>query len=403
MVNINKNFSKLQNNYLFSSVNQKVSNYTSSNPNAHIISLGIGDVSLPLPQVCINAIHSAADEMGNSQTFKGYGPEQGYEFLREKISKYDFKDLNISPDEIFISDGAKCDISNIVQLFDIKSTIAITDPVYPVYLDSNVIYGRGGEYNFDSNFFEEIVYIPLSEENCFVPQLPKEKVDIIYLCSPNNPTGTVLDKTELSKWVNYALCNKCIILFDSAYESFITNDNIPHSIYEIENAKKVAIEFRSFSKTAGFTGLRCAFTVIPKELYIDNIPLIQLYKRFKSTTFNGVSYITQKAAEAIYSFEGQNQITNNISYYLYNAKLLKDSFEEMNFKVYGGTNSPYLWIKTLNNMRSWDLFDYILEKANVVVTPGVGFGKNGENFFRITAFNTLENTLMSIEKIKKIF
>lgn len=403
MVILNNNFSKLQNNYLFSTISKKVSEYKKEFPNKNIIKMGIGDVVLPLPAVCITAMQNAVLEMSKKESFMGYGPEQGYEFLREKISAHDYEDLNISPDEIFVSDGAKCDIARIVSLFDNSNTIAISDPVYPVYVDTNVISGRSGVFNNITNSFENIYYLPMNAENSFVPELPKDKVDLIYLCFPNNPTGTVLSKEELTKWVEYALKYNSIILYDSAYEAFITDPNIPHSIYEITNAKKVAIEFRSFSKTAGFTGLRCAYTVVPNELIVNNIKIINLYRRLVSTTFNGVSYVTQRAAEALYSFDGFVQVNNNINYYLNNAKIIKDKLSLLNIKAFGGENSPYIWLQIPDGISSWKFFDILLSKANIVGTPGSGFGSNGEGYFRLTAFNSLENTLMAMDRFEQIF
>ena len=402
MANLNPNFKKLQDNYLFSTIASKVKNYKKENPTKEVISLGIGDVSLPLPQVSINAMKSAVSEMANSDTFKGYGPEQGYEFLRNKISEFDYPNLNISPDEIFISDGAKCDLGRIIDLFDINNIVAIPDPVYPVYVDTNVIAGRSGNFNKEKNQFENIVYLPMNIDNNFIPQVPSQKVDLIYLCSPNNPTGSVLSKKDLSIWIEYAIKNDAIILYDSAYEAFITDSNLPHSIYEIENAKKVAIELRSFSKTAGFTGVRCGYTVIPKELEIGGIKLINLYKRLISTKFNGTSYISQKGAEALYSSDGIIQIKQNINYYLNNAKIIKDKLQKLKIKSWGGENSPYIWLKIPNYLNSWEFFDLLLKKTQVVGTPGVGFGANGEGYFRLTAFNSLENTIKAMDKFEQI-
>ena len=403
MVNLNNNFSKLQNNYLFSTITKKLNDYKKEFPNKNIIKMGIGDVTLPIPEICITAMQKAILEMGNKETFKGYGPEQGYDFLREKISAYDYENLNISPDEIFVSDGAKCDIARIVSLFDNSNTVAIPDPVYPVYVDTNVIAGRSGNFNNIINSFEKIYYLPMNAENEFLPPIPNEKVDLIYLCFPNNPTGAVLNKEELTKWVEYAKKYNSIILYDSAYEAFITDPEIPHSIYEIPDAKKVAIEFRSFSKTAGFTGLRCAYTVVPNELVINNIKVIDLYRRLISTTFNGVSYVTQKAAEALYSFDGFMQVNKNISYYLNNAKIIKNKLTSLKIKAFGGENSPYIWLKLPAGITSWEFFDTLLSKANVVGTPGSGFGPNGEGYFRLTAFNSLENTLIAMDRFEQIF
>ncbi len=403
MANLNPNFKKLQDNYLFSTIALRVKNYKEENPTKEIISLGIGDVSLPLPQVSIDAMKSAVSEMASSDTFKGYGPEQGYEFLRNKIAEFDYKNLNISPDEIFISDGAKCDIGRIIELFDISNVVAIPDPVYPVYIDTNVMAGRSGNFNKKTNQFENIVYLPMNMNNNFIPQIPSQKVDLIYLCSPNNPTGSVLSKEDLSTWVAYAIQNNAVILYDSAYEAFITDSNLPHSIYEIENAKKVAIELRSFSKTAGFTGIRCGYTVVPNELEIDGTKLINLYKRLVSTKFNGASYISQKGAEALYSSDGIAQIKQNIDYYLKNSKIIRDKLKQLKIASWGGENSPYVWLKIPNSINSWEFFDLLLQKSQVIGTPGVGFGTNGEGYFRLTAFNSLENTIKAMDKFEQIF
>ena len=409
MIKINENFLELQENYLFATIAKKVAKFSEENPNSKIIKLGIGDVTRPIPTAIIEAMHKAVEEMGQKETFRGYGPEQGYDFLREKIQKYDYKSrgVDISLDEIFISDGAKCDCGNIVDIFDIGNKVAITDPVYPVYLDTNVKSGRSGKYNLKDGKYENIVYIPVTSENNFVPELPKEKVDMIYLCYPNNPTGTTLSKEQLKKWVDYAKENKSIILYDAAYEAFISEENVPHTIYEIEGAKEVAIEFRSYSKTAGFTGLRCAFIIVPKELkgYTkngDEIEINKLWNRRHCTKFNGVSYVIQRAAEATYTEEGRKQIKENIDYYKENAKIIKKGLEEAGYTVYGGVNSPYVWLKLPEGIKSWEFFDELLTKANVVGTPGVGFGPSGEGYFRLTGFGTKENTQEAIERIKKM-
>ena len=404
MVKINENFKDLKENYLFSTVAKKVSEFQEKNPNKKVIKLGIGDVTRPIPNSCINAMKRALDEMSNSKTFRGYGPEQGYEFFRKAIVDNEYKNLGIDIDEIFISDGAKCDCGNIVDLFDKDNKIAITDPVYPVYLDTNVMAGRAGEYI--NNKYSKVIYIPLTEENNFIPDMPKEIPDIIYLCFPNNPTGTVLTKEQLKLWVDYAKENNSIIMFDAAYCEFITQKDIPKSIYEIEGAKEVAIEFKSYSKTAGFTGIRCAYTVVPKTLFAwdknkEKIQLNKLWNRRQCTKFNGVSYITQRGAEAIYTKEGKNEIKENINYYMNNARIILKGLKEKNIVAYGGINSPYVWLKTPNNMKSWDFFDMLLEKANVVGTPGEGFGPSGEGYFRLTAFGTKENTIEAMERIKK--
>lgn len=402
MIKINENYLNLQDSYLFSTIAKKVAEFQEKNPDKKVIKLGIGDVTLPIVPKVIEAIHKAADEIGVKESFRGYGPEQGYDFLREKIVEFDYKkrDIDIEKDEIFVSDGAKCDTANVQELFDKDNIIAITDPVYPVYLDTNVMAGRSGNFNEKTGKFEKVVYMPVKAENNFVPELPKEKVDMIYLCLPNNPTGTVLNKEELKKWVDYAIENEAIILFDSAYEAFISEENVPHSIYEIEGAKKVAIEFRSFSKTAGFTGVRCAYTVVPKELKIGDISLNKLWNRRQCTKFNGVPYITQTAAEAVYTEEGQKQIKENIAYYMNNAKIIREGLKEAGYTVYGGINAPYIWLKVPNGMTSWEFFDKLLEEKNIVGTPGSGFGPSGEGYFRLTAFGSLENTIEAIERIK---
>mgnify|MGYP004562744573 FL=1 len=407
MIKINENFLNLQDSYLFSTVAKKVSEFVKNNPDKKVIKLGIGDVTKPIVPAVIEAMHKATDELAKSETFRGYGPEQGYDFLRNAIIENDFKGLGIEADEIFVSDGAKCDCGNIVDIFGKDNKVAITDPVYPVYIDTNVMSGRSGNYNKENGMYENVVYMPVTKENNFVPELPKEHVDMIYLCFPNNPTGTVLKKDELKKFVDYAKENHSIILFDSAYEVFITEDNVPHSIYEIEGAKDVAIEFRSYSKTAGFTGVRCAYVVIPKTVfgYTEDgtkVSLNKLWNRRTTTKFNGVSYVVQRAAEATYSKEGRKQILENIKYYQENAKIIKTGLQEAGFEVFGGVNSPYIWLKTPKNMKSWEFFDKLLEEANVVGTPGSGFGPSGEGYFRLTAFGTQENSIEAIKRIKEI-
>ena len=407
MFYINENFLRLQDSYLFSTIAKKVSKFQEENPDKKVIKLGIGDVTKPIVPAVLKAMHKAVDEIGTSDGFKGYGPEQGYDFLRKAIAENDYKGLDIDESEIFVSDGAKCDCGNIVDIFDENSKIAITDPVYPVYLDTNVMGGRSGEFNKEIGKYENIVYLPVCSENNFVPELPKEKVDVIYLCFPNNPTGTVLTKEELKKFVDYAKENKVLILFDAAYEAFITEPNIPHSIYEIEGAKEVAIEFRSFSKTAGFTGVRCAFTVVPNELFGytksgEKVSLNKLWNRRVTTKFNGVSYVVQRGAEGVYSEEGQKEIKENIKYYLDNAKIIREGLKEAGFTVYGGVSSPYIWLKVPDGMKSWEFFDLLLEKANVVGTPGSGFGPCGEGYFRLTAFGTKENSIEAIKRIKEV-
>ena len=406
MIKINQNFLNLQDSYLFSTIAKKVAEYSKNNPNKKIIKLGIGDVTRPIVPACLEAMHKAVDEIGTQEGFKGYGPEQGYEFLREAISN-DYKKLgvDIQTNEIFVSDGAKCDCGNIVDIFAKDNIVAITDPVYPVYLDTNVMSGRSGEFDNEKGIYKNIVYLPVTAENDFKPELPKEKVDMIYLCFPNNPTGTVLSKEELEKWVKYAKENNSIILYDSAYEAFITEEDVPHSIFEIEGAKDVAIEFRSFSKTAGFTGVRCAYVVIPQTVmgYSENgekVSLNKLWNRRTCTKFNGVSYVVQRAAEATFTEEGQKQIKENIAYYMGNAKTIKNGLEDAGYTVFGGTNSPYVWLKVPDGITSWEFFDKLLEEVNVVGTPGSGFGPHGEGYFRLTAFGTKENTKEAIERIK---
>ena len=406
MIKINENFMNLQDSYLFSTIAKKVAEYTEKNPDKKVIKLGIGDVTRPIVPAVIRAMKKAVEEQGTQEGFRGYGPEQGYDFLRKAIVENDYKSrgIEIEEDEIFVSDGAKCDCGNIVDIFAQDNKVAITDPVYPVYLDTNVMSGRSGKWDEDKNIYENIVYLPVTAQNDFKPELPKEKVDMIYLCFPNNPTGTVLDKKELKKWIEYAKENKAVILYDSAYEAFITEENIPHSIYEVEGAKEVAIEFRSFSKTAGFTGLRCAYVVVPKQLkgYTkkqEEISLNKLWNRRTCTKFNGVSYIVQRGAEAVYCKEGKEQIKENINYYLENAKIIKEGLEKSGYTVYGGKNSPYVWLKVPEGMTSWEFFDELLEKYNIVGTPGSGFGPHGEGYFRLTAFGTRENTIEAMERI----
>lgn len=398
MANINENFLDLEDSYLFSTIAKKVAEFQKKHPDKKIIKLGIGDVTKPIVPAVIEALHKAVDEIGTIEGFKGYGPEQGYEFLRKAIVENEYKDLGIELDEVFVSDGAKCDCGNIVDIFGKNNKIAITNPVYPVYVDTNIMSGKK----------ENIVYLPVLEKNNFIPELPKERVDIIYLCFPNNPTGMAISKEELKKFVDYAKENKSIILYDAAYEAFITEGNIAHSIYEIEGAKDVAIEFKSYSKTAGFTGLRCGYVVIPKSVngYSQDgkkFEINKLWNRRTTTKFNGTAYIIQKAAEAVYSEKGKEQVKANIKDYLENAKIIKDGLEEAGFTVYGGINSPYIWLKAPNNMSSWEFFDELLEKANIVGTPGIGFGSCGEGFLRLTAFGTKENSIEAIKRIKELY
>ena len=404
MASINKNYLRLQGSYLFSRIGEKVRNYQAANPDKEIIRLGIGDVTRPIAPAIISALHAAVDEMGAEETFRGYAPDLGYDFLRTAISENDFKarGCDISPDEIFVSDGAKGDCSNIQEIFGEDNRIAVCDPVYPVYVDSNVMAGRTGEYDDITEGFKDVIYMPCTKENDFTPDFPSEVPDLIYLCFPNNPTGAVIKKDRLQQWVDYARKNGSIILYDAAYESFITEEGIPHSIYECEGAKECAIEFRSFSKTAGFTGLRLGFTVIPKDLEAGGEKLWPLWARRHGTKYNGAPYIIQRAGEACYKPEGRAQIKEQIAYYLENARYIYDGLKEAGFEVYGGVNAPYIWLRTPNNMTSWEFFDYLLEKVNVVGTPGSGFGPHGEHYFRLTAFGSRENTIAAVDRIRKL-
>lgn len=389
---LNKNYSRLAQSYLFSAIAKKVNEYTAENPSAEIIRLGIGDVTLPLAPVVVTALENASREMGVRETFRGYGPEQGYDFLKVSISQYYAKKgVSLENDEIFISDGAKSDLGNILDLFDNDNTVLVPDPVYPVYVDTNIMAGR------------KIVYINANESNGFLP-LPDAgiKADIIYICSPNNPTGAVYTKEQLSKWVDYALDCGAVILFDAAYEAFIRDGSLPTSIYQIQGAKKCAVEFCSFSKTAGFTGTRCGYTVVPNELVFDGMSLNKMWLRRQTTKFNGVPYIIQKGAAAVFTDEGQKQIRENLDCYIKNAQIISDAFDKLGIWYTGGKNSPYIWLKCPNGMGSWEYFDFLLKNAGVVGTPGEGFGKNGEGFFRLTAFNTQENTIKAVEKIKSV-
>jgi len=408
VVQVNENYLKLKAGYLFPEIAKRVKIYSQSNKSAEIIKLGIGDVTEPLPRACIEAMGKALDDMGTKDGFRGYGPEQGYSWLREKISEHDFisRGCQISPEEIFVSDGSKCDSSNILDILGNDNSIAVTDPVYPVYVDSNVMTGRTG-VSLENGTYQGLTYLAINEGNNFLPELPEKKVDILYLCFPNNPTGATINKADLKKWVDYALQNKSLILFDAAYEAFIQDDEIPHSIYEIEGAKDCAIEFRSFSKNAGFTGVRCAFTVIPKNLKglsstNEEIELWSLWNRRQSTKFNGVSYVVQKGAEAVYSLEGKKQVRGLIDFYMENAKIMKNKLQNSGYKVYGGDNAPYIWIKVPDQMTSWDFFDFLLQKVSVVGTPGSGFGLAGEGYFRLSAFNSRSNVLDAMERIINI-
>ncbi len=408
MALINENYLKLQAGYLFPEIGRRVGEFIAANPDKKVIKMGIGDVTQPLASSVLKAFHEGVDEMGKGETFKGYGPEQGYAFLREAIAKNSYQNngISIEADDIFISDGSKCDTGNIQEIFGNNNKIGICDPVYPVYSDTTVMAGKTGQCQ-SNGYYDGIIYMPCTEENGFIPELPTETPDLIFLCYPNNPTGTVATKEELKKWVDYALKNNSIILYDAAYEAFITEENIPHSIYEIEGAKKCAIEFRSFSKTAGFTGTRCAFTVIPKELMAYDSEgkthaVRNLWNRRHSTKFNGVSYPVQKAAAAIFTNEGKKEVAEIIAYYLENARIMRESLTEIGYTVYGGVNAPYVWVKTKNNASSWEFFDKVLNEANVVGTPGSGFGPAGEGYFRFSAFADRENVLEAMERIKKL-
>ena len=405
MALINENYLKLPGSYLFAEIARRVTKFKEDNPNANIIRLGIGDVTKPLPEAVIKGLHTAVDEMAKAETFRGYGPEQGYAFLIEKIIATDYKPLGVTieVDEIFVSDGSKSDVGNIQEIFGIDNVVAITDPVYPVYLDTNIMAGRSGE--LAGGKFAGVTYLTCNAENNFIPALPEEPVDIIYLCFPNNPTGTTLSKEELKKWVDYAKANGSIILYDAAYEAYIQEPGIPHSIYEIEGAKDVAIEFRTFSKNAGFTGTRCAFTVVPKTVMASlkdgsQYPLNKLWNRRQTTKFNGVPYIIQRGAEAVYTPEGQQQIKQLISYYMANAKTIREGLKSIGLEVFGGVNAPYIWLKTPAGYDSWAFFDKLLTEVNIVGTPGSGFGPAGEGYFRLTAFGSQESTQEAIERIK---
>ncbi|MEY8337007.1 LL-diaminopimelate aminotransferase [Lachnospiraceae bacterium 62-35] len=404
MFHINDNFLKLQGSYLFSTIAKKVAAYQEENPDTRIIRLGIGDVTLPLVPAVIEGLHQAVDEMGDAASFRGYAPEQGYDFLRRVIAEKDFKarGCRIEADEIFISDGAKCDSGNIQEMFALGCKIALCDPVYPVYLDSNVMAGRSGAYDPKTGRYEGIIYMPCLEENGFVPEFPRETPDVIYLCFPNNPTGEVITKEVLQDWVDYANKNGSVIIYDAAYEAYITDNSIPHTIYECEGARTCAIELRSFSKKAGFTGVRLAYTVVPGELRRNGTALKDLWNRRQCTKYNGAPYIVQKAGEAVYSPEGESQIKEQISYYMRNAETIRKGMKEAGFTAYGGVNSPYIWMKTPKGMSSWEFFDCLLERAHVVGTPGCGFGPAGEGFFRLTAFGNYENTLEALDQIQKM-
>lgn len=406
MALVNEHFLKLQKNYLFADIAKKVNAFKATHPEANVISLGIGDVTQPLAPVVIQAMHKAVDDMATKEHFHGYGPEQGYLWLREAIVKNDYlaRGIHLDPSEVFVNDGAKSDTGNIGELVRWDNSMAVSDPIYPVYIDSNVMNGRAGV--FENGKWSNVTYLPCNESNQFIPQIPDHRVDMIYLCYPNNPTGTVISKDELRKWVNYAIKNDSIIFYDAAYEAYIRDSEIPHSIYEIRGAKKVAIEFHSFSKTAGFTGVRCGYTVIPKELTAatmegKRVELAHFWDRRQCTKFNGTSYISQRAAEAIYTPEGKEQIKQTIAYYMENARIMREGLTELGLTVYGGENAPYLWVKTPENTPSWKFFEQMLYGAQVVCTPGVGFGLAGEGFIRLTSFGDRNDCIEAMRRIKE--
>ena len=407
MALVNEHFLKLPNNYLFADIAKKVNAFKVSHPKAEVISLGIGDVTQPLCPAVIEAMHKAVDEMASKDTFRGYGPEQGYQFLRDAIVKNDFvaRGIHLEASEIFVNDGAKSDTGNFQELVRWDNSIGVTDPIYPVYIDSNVMIGRAGELGDDGKW-SNVTYMPCTAENNFTPALPDKRVDVIYLCYPNNPTGTVITRDELRKWVNYAIKNDALIFYDAAYEAYIQDEDIPHSIYEIKGARKVAVEFHSFSKTAGFTGIRCGYTVVPKELTVatlkgERIPLNHLWNRRQCTKFNGTSYVSQRAAEAIYTPEGKAQVKATIDYYMNNARTMYNTLTVLGLEVYGGRNAPYIWVKTPNGMGSWKFFEQMLYEAHVVCTPGVGFGPSGEGYIRLTAFGEADDCKEAMERLKK--
>lgn len=404
MFQINENYQKLPGSYLFSMIGKKVAAYAEANPEKSIIRLGIGDVTQPIAPAIIQAMHKAVDEMGDAKTFHGYAPDLGYEFLRKAIVENDYRarGCDIEADEIFVSDGAKSDSANIQELFAADSRIAVCDPVYPVYVDSNVMAGRTGSYDPKTERWSGIIYMPCTADNHFVPEFPKEEPDMIYLCLPNNPTGTTLTKDQLQEWVDYANKIGAVILYDGAYEAYISEENVAHSIYECKGAKTCAIELRSFSKNAGFTGVRLGFTVVPKELKCGGVSLRDMWARRHGTKFNGAPYIVQRAGEAVYSAEGKAQLKEQVAYYMKNASVIKAGLSDAGYTVFGGVNAPYIWLKTPEGMTSWDFFDHLLEKANVVGTPGSGFGPSGEGYFRLTAFGSYENTVAAIDRIKKL-
>ena len=404
MFKINENYLKLRGSYLFSTIAKKVAAYQEAHPDKELIRLGIGDVTLPLAPAVIDSLHKAVDEMSSAETFHGYAPDLGYEFLRKAIDDNDYKSrgVEIALDEIFVSDGAKSDSGNIGEIFSQDNKIAVCDPVYPVYVDTNVMAGRTGEFLEDEEKWSDVIYMPCTAENNFVPELPKEAPDIIYLCYPNNPTGSTITRSQLQEWVDYANKVKAVIIYDAAYEAYISEEDVPHTIYECEGAKTCAIELRSFSKNAGFTGTRLGFTVIPKELKQGDVMLNSLWARRHGTKFNGAPYIIQRAGEAVYSEAGKKQTAEQVAYYMNNAKTIREGLTEAGYKVSGGVNAPYVWLQVPEGMTSWEFFDYLLENANVVGTPGSGFGPSGEGYFRLTGFGTYENTVKAIERIKAL-
>ncbi|MCI7243954.1 MAG: LL-diaminopimelate aminotransferase [Lachnobacterium sp.] len=404
MFHVNENYQKLPGSYLFSTIGKKVNAYQEANPDKEIIRLGIGDVTQPIAPAIIEAMHKAVDEMGHAETFHGYAPDLGYAFLRKAIVDNDYKakGCDISEDEIFVSDGAKSDSANIQEIFAQNNRIAVCDPVYPVYVDSNVMAGRTGTYDKATETWSDVIYMPCTAANNFVPEFPKETPDIIYLCLPNNPTGTTLTKDQLQEWVDYANKNGAVIIYDAAYEAYISEDNVAHTIYECKGAKTCAIELRSFSKNAGFTGVRLGFTVVPKELKCGDVSLNAMWARRHGTKFNGAPYIVQRAGEAVYSDAGKAQLKEQVAYYMKNAKTIKEGLKDAGYTVFGGVNAPYIWLKTPDKMTSWEFFDYLLEKANVVGTPGSGFGPSGEGYFRLTAFGNYENTVKALDRIKAL-
>ncbi len=404
MFKLNDNYLKLPGSYLFSTIAEKVDAYQAEHPEKTVIRLGIGDVTQPLAPAIIQALHEAVDEMGNAETFHGYGPDLGYDFLRDLIAKNDFADrgCEIRADEIFISDGAKSDAANIQEIFSVDNKVAVCDPVYPVYVDTNVMAGRAGSYDPQTETWSDVIYMPCVQENHFIPELPEETPDLIYLCFPNNPTGSTLTKTELQEWVDYANRVGAVILYDAAYEAYISEPDVPHSIYECEGARSCAIELRSFSKNAGFTGTRLAYSVVPKDLKCGGVMLHTLWARRHGTKYNGAPYIQQRAGAAVYTPEGKEQIAKQVAYYMNNAKVIKEGLLKAGYSVSGGVNSPYVWMQTPEKMTSWEFFDYLLEHANVVGTPGSGFGPSGEGYFRLTAFGTYENTVEALERIQKM-